>query len=174
MGIKKDAGIKRIDVSFLSTLGEIVFTLPVSNTWPERGFSRLKLVKTGLRNRMQNDMLQSLLQISLNGPALYHEKTNQFIRGSVSSWLKEKNRRKLPKTQSKLNASTTVTSKDIVLTESSTQTEQELDLKYVEKEYEKAVKVLQLAKFAQKVADLESVEDEFSDSDEYDEMADYF
>ena len=43
-------------------------TLPVSNAWPERGCSALKLVKNRLRNRMKNDVLDTLLHVKINGP----------------------------------------------------------------------------------------------------------
>lgn len=47
---------------------EVVVTLPVSNAWPERGASVVKNVKTRLRSRLQNEMLQAILAVGINGP----------------------------------------------------------------------------------------------------------
>ena len=49
-------------------IAEIPLTLPVSNAWPKRGASALKLVKSHLRSKLQNDMLQCLLHVKINGP----------------------------------------------------------------------------------------------------------
>jgi predicted patatin/cPLA2 family phospholipase len=35
----------------LTNIAEIVLTVPVSNAWPERGASKVKIIKTNLRNR---------------------------------------------------------------------------------------------------------------------------
>ena len=52
----------------LGKITEIALTMPINNAWPERGGSRVKLIKTRLRSRVTNEMLESLLNISLNGP----------------------------------------------------------------------------------------------------------
>lgn len=59
---------------YFSRIGETVLSLPVSNAWPERGASKIKLIKTRLRNQMKNDILNSLLNISINGPELFSKK----------------------------------------------------------------------------------------------------
>jgi len=41
----------------LTKVVEIVLTVSVSNAWPQRGASKVKLVKTDLRNTLKNDML---------------------------------------------------------------------------------------------------------------------
>lgn len=43
---------------------EIALTMPISNAWPERGASRVKLVKTRLRSRLTNEMLEALYEWS--------------------------------------------------------------------------------------------------------------
>lgn len=156
----------------LIQVAEIIFTLPVSNAWPERGFSKLKLVKTGLRNRMQNDILQSLLQISLNGPKLFQEQTDNVIKNSVKRWLSAKKRRKLPK--SNVSAAIGTSHNETVgqsVTETATQTDfaaVEIDIDRVELEYQKAVRVLQLSKYAQKIAACQNPEseDDLEESDD--------
>ena len=44
-------------------------SLPVTNAWPERGASAVKRVKTRFRSQMKDDPLNSLLMITINGPA---------------------------------------------------------------------------------------------------------
>lgn len=41
----------------LTKVVEIVLTVSVSNAWSQRGASKVKLVKTDLRNTLKNDML---------------------------------------------------------------------------------------------------------------------
>ena len=85
----------------LSSLAECCLSIPISNAWPERGASSLKRIKTRLRSRLQNDMLQALMQISINGPALHSDQCKVVVRDSVQLWLKQKNRRSLPKQRAK-------------------------------------------------------------------------
>ncbi|WAQ93714.1 hypothetical protein MAR_006185 [Mya arenaria] len=49
------------------------------------------------RIKHKNDMLQTLLQISINGPVAGSEEAKAVIHKAVKYWLKEKSRRKLPK-----------------------------------------------------------------------------
>ena len=81
----------------LSNLAECHLSIPISNAWPERGASALKRIKTRLRSRLQNDMLQALMQVSINGPPLHSEQCKELVRDSVQLWLKQKKRRILPK-----------------------------------------------------------------------------
>uniref|UniRef100_A0A8C4X0B0 Uncharacterized protein n=1 Tax=Eptatretus burgeri TaxID=7764 RepID=A0A8C4X0B0_EPTBU len=66
---------------------------PTDNTWPERGAPAVKRVKTLLRNRIKQDMLESLLHISINGPKV--NESGELIAEAVEYWKKLKNRRKL-------------------------------------------------------------------------------
>ena len=50
------------------TVVEALLVISVSNAWPERGASKVKLIKNRLRSLLKGDMLNSLLHISLNGP----------------------------------------------------------------------------------------------------------
>ena len=54
-----------------------------------------KLLKR-LRSRVQNDMLNTLLHILINGPAVGSKKFEDLIDSVVSSWLAAKPRRKRP------------------------------------------------------------------------------
>ena len=77
------------------TVVEALLVIPVSNAWPERGTSKVKLIKNRLRSLLKGDMLNSLLHISLNGPRVTSDDGKQVIKESVVSWLAEKNRKKL-------------------------------------------------------------------------------
>ena len=78
----------------LSSFAEAVLTLPITNAWPERGASAIKRIKTRLRARLSNKMLESLLHISVNGPEVCTEECEQLIRQAVTLWLGQRARRK--------------------------------------------------------------------------------
>jgi hypothetical protein len=81
---------------YLTKVVELVLTMPLSNAWPERGASRVKIIKTDLRNRLKNDMLNGLLQIAVNGPELCTEKCDGLVSDAVDRWITAKKRRKIP------------------------------------------------------------------------------
>ena len=72
----------------LTKVVELILTLPVSNAWPERGASEVKIIKTDLRNRLKNDMLNGLLHVAVNGPDLCSEECDLLVTNSVTKWLK--------------------------------------------------------------------------------------
>ena len=84
------------NLPLVAKVANAVVSLPVSNAWPERGASALKLLKTRLRSRMQNDLLNTLLHILINGPAVGSKECEDLIDLAVSSWLGAKTRRKCP------------------------------------------------------------------------------
>ena len=63
------------------------------HAWPERGASTIKRIKTRLRNRLKNDMLNnnSLLHILVNGPETGANITKGIIRKAVKRWGEKKN-----------------------------------------------------------------------------------
>ena len=73
-------------------LAELCTSLPVSNAWPERGASAVKRLKTQMRSRLKNDMLSTLIHITLNGPEV--KESDQLIKATVKEWMKIKPRRK--------------------------------------------------------------------------------
>jgi len=79
----------------LSFIVEVCLSCPVSNAWPERGASVLKWQKNRLRSRIKNDLLNLLLQISINGPKPESKELPSLIHEVVAEWLNEKERRKL-------------------------------------------------------------------------------
>ena len=76
-------------------IAEVCLSLPVSSAWPERGASAIKRIKTRMRSTIKDDMLEALMQISINGPKV--RECTGVVKESVQQWLKEKPRRKLPK-----------------------------------------------------------------------------
>lgn len=88
-------------------IAEVVISLPVSNAWPERGASVLKNVKTRLRSKLKNEMLQAILNVGINGPEV--QKCRPIVKDAVSAWLQAKERRKLPKVPKNPNSRPVVT-----------------------------------------------------------------
>jgi len=80
----------------LFSLAERCLSIPVSNTWPERGASALKRVKPRLHNWLKNDMLQALLQVTINGPAVESDACAKIIQSAVDAWNRAKKRRNVP------------------------------------------------------------------------------
>ena len=52
----------------LSTLANVVLTIPVSTASVERSFLQMKLIKTRLRNRLGERSLSSLMKIAVESP----------------------------------------------------------------------------------------------------------
>ena len=77
----------------LVDLAEVALSAPFTNAWPERGASALKRIKTRLRNRTKNDMLNALLQVSVNGPATGTPEAKVVVQQAVTKWLQKKSRR---------------------------------------------------------------------------------
>ncbi|XP_070535029.1 uncharacterized protein [Ptychodera flava] len=77
-------------------IAEGILSLPVSNAWPERGVSKVRLIKDRLRSRMKNDLLNALLHITINGPELFSNECDTLIEKATKKWLAAKKRRKLP------------------------------------------------------------------------------
>ena len=76
-------------------VAEVGLSLPCSNAWPERGGSVINITKTKFRNRLNNDMLNSLMQVSINAPE--SNQCSDIVKSAVDNWLKQKPRKKLKK-----------------------------------------------------------------------------
>ena len=55
--------------SELLMVAEAAWTMPLNNCWPERGGSAIKRIKTRMRSRLTDDMLNALMHVSINGPS---------------------------------------------------------------------------------------------------------
>ena len=53
-----------------TALANIALTIPVSSAACERGFSCQNRIKTGLRNRLSEQNLDSLMKVAIEGPPL--------------------------------------------------------------------------------------------------------
>ena len=60
-------------------LAKIACITPVTNAWPERGASAIKRIKSRTRSTTRNDLLNALLQISINGPEMNSSDTEKLI-----------------------------------------------------------------------------------------------
>ena len=72
-------------------LAEVALSAPITNAWPERGASAVKGIKTRLRNRLKNDMLNSLLHVSINSPSVSTPEAKEVVKTAVANWLQKKN-----------------------------------------------------------------------------------
>ena len=77
----------------LLEIAEICLSLPVSNAWPERGASAVKRLKSRLRSSLNNDMLASLMHVSINGPELRTSQCDNLIAETVKTWLAQPRRK---------------------------------------------------------------------------------
>ena len=75
-------------------VAEVGLSLPCSNAWPERGGTVINITKTKFCNRLSNDMLNSLMQVSINA-AVSGQCSD--VKSAVDNWLKKKPRKKLKK-----------------------------------------------------------------------------
>jgi len=74
--------------SNILALIELLFTIPVSNGHLERCFSQMKMLKTDKRSSLNEQSLDNLLHIRLEGPS-----PNQWdVKGAVQLWWNDKTR----------------------------------------------------------------------------------
>ena len=71
------------DYTEIVSLAQIALTVPVTNAWPERGASAVKRVKSRTRSTMKNDLLNALLNISINGHACNSVEAKKLIADNV-------------------------------------------------------------------------------------------
>ncbi|XP_060575685.1 zinc finger protein 862-like isoform X2 [Ruditapes philippinarum] len=103
-------------------LAEVAASLPVTNAWPERGASVLKIIKTKQRNRLGVSMMETLMHVGINGPPV--EQSEEVIKTSVSNWLKTKTRRKVKPMKQTLISSGSPASTSIMVEDAAVQTDQ--------------------------------------------------
>ena len=77
----------------MSFIADVCRTAPVSNAWPERGASAIKMIKTRLRRLLKKVTFKCLLQVSINGPPV--AEANDIIESAAKLWLTERNRYKI-------------------------------------------------------------------------------
>ena len=78
----------RINFPQIVDAAQTCLTQPMSNEVVERATSAVKRVKTRLRSRLKNDMMASLLHISLNGPNHDTEECREILTEATKVWRK--------------------------------------------------------------------------------------
>ena len=81
----------------ITKLADVIHSAPITNTWPERGASVLKRIKTKSRNRLRQKMLNAHLQVSINGQEPGTREALEVINKAKEMWVAAKPCRKLPK-----------------------------------------------------------------------------
>ncbi|KAJ8048373.1 hypothetical protein HOLleu_00656 [Holothuria leucospilota] len=81
-----------LQYDILCYLAEVALAAPISNAWPERGASAIKRIKTRLRSRLNMDMLDSLLHISINGPDVNSSESELVVEKAVEKFMNRKRR----------------------------------------------------------------------------------
>ena len=76
-------------------IAEVALSMPVSNAWPEQGVSTVRRIKTRVKGSLEIRMLNSLMHISINGPALHTPEANHLTKMAVKNWQTTKERRKV-------------------------------------------------------------------------------
>lgn len=118
----------------LVSLAELAQRIPVSNAWPERGASAITRIKTRLRNRLSEKMLNSLLHLSINAPPPSSDEASAIIQEASTRFVAVKERRKLPSRQ--VQESETEASVSIVDQNRSSRTELEARVQELEDQLE--------------------------------------
>lgn len=81
-------GVAFKNYSDVLKLAEIAAVIPVSNAWPERGASSMKLIKSRLKSSLKSDMLNALMQVAINGPPILERMP--VAEKAVKNWFREK------------------------------------------------------------------------------------
>ena len=81
-----------LQYEILSYIAEIALATPVSKAWPERGASAIKRIKTRLCSSLKMDMLDSLLHVAINGPAVNSPEVGLLVEKAVEKFLGKKRR----------------------------------------------------------------------------------
>ena len=142
---------------------------------PKRGASQLKLIKNRIRSQIKNDLLASLLHITINGPVPHTEACDALVSKAVNTWKAAKKRRKLPyhrpSTQPEANSETEAATPTTVVQDMGTQTDatSTTELQNIREEYQEALHVLHLDDMVEE--ELDSLE-AFAKSMESDDSGD--
>ena len=68
-------------------LAKLAMLVPVTNTWPERGASAVKRIKSRSRSAMKNDLLNALLHMFMNGPPANSPEAERLINRVVDKYI---------------------------------------------------------------------------------------
>ena len=91
---------RRNEISFFNIhiceLAKIALITPVTNAWPERGAIAAKRVKSRMRSTMKNDLQNSLLHISINGPSVNSKEADQLLERVCHAYVTNEKHKKIP------------------------------------------------------------------------------
>ena len=82
------------EFKIITFLAQVSLIKPVTNAWSERGANTVKRVKSCRRSTMINDLLNALLNISINGPAYNSNDTKQLISEAAVKFESSKRQKK--------------------------------------------------------------------------------
>ena len=86
-------GFREDNYIYICELAKIALITPGINTWPERGAIAVKRVKRRMRSTMKNDLLNSLLHISINDPSENSKETDQLLERVCNAYANEKHKK---------------------------------------------------------------------------------
>lgn len=93
--IVKEQAILKEAFHFIVDMATVCLCQPLSNAVVERGASAVKRIKTRLRSTLKNDMLSTLLHISINGPGRRSPECQEMLNEATKLW-RQKHTRNLP------------------------------------------------------------------------------
>ena len=73
---------------YIRELANIALITPVTGAWPERGASAVNTVKSRMRTTMKNDLFNSLLRISINGPPANSKEADELLERVCNAYAK--------------------------------------------------------------------------------------
>ena len=86
-------GFREGNFFYICELAKIALITPATNAWPERGANAVKRVTSRMRNTMKNDLLNSLLHISINGPPTNSKEADQLLERVCNACANEKHKK---------------------------------------------------------------------------------
>ena len=111
----------------------IAIVIPVTNAWPERGASCIKRIKSRLRSTMKSDLLNALLNISINGPDCNCDAARGLIESAVIRYEQGRRLKKPPSgaavkiTKRSISSQTEVSPSDVTICDAIQQMTEEIE-----------------------------------------------
>ena len=107
----------------ITDLAKIADIVPVTNAWPERGACAAKRIKTRNRSQIKNDLLNSLLHVSISGPPVNSKEADNLISRVVEKYIDQVHY-KVPSKFTCVSTNTASTSSTQTLSEVSVESEE--------------------------------------------------
>ena len=86
-------GFREGNFFYICELAKIALITPATNAWPERGANAVKRVTSRMRNTMKNDLPNSVLHISINGPPTSSKEADQLLEKVCNAYANEKHKK---------------------------------------------------------------------------------